>query len=197
MHNLNRLSQRLVKAIVASLVGGVLVCAAPGCSALGPTGSDLSTAFEPPRSWKAAVFFVFPDSTFLPDADYATTVEFHDGAQQRVLTARDLFDAPTGERRTPWYRLRPARNGTTSVVRVTLQHASGERTTADYPLTILPDEYVTVLARVYTRDPSEWYISMPQHRKSFPLHPSARARPGDSLWIEHAGRNRECFGCPR
>jgi hypothetical protein len=143
------------------------------------------------------VYFVFYDSTFVPDADYATTIEFDDGVRQRVVTARDLFDAPTGERRTPWYRLRPGADGASTVIRVTLQHTSGARTTADYPVTVNRDEFATVLARVYTRDPNEWYISMPRERKSFPLHPSARAQPGDSLWISHAARSRDCFDCPR
>lgn len=188
------------------LIGAALTCAAPSCAGFTPTGADLSTAFEPPQSWDAAVYFVFIDSTFVPSsdisvispkADYATTVEFHDGAQRRVITSEDQFDAPTGERRTPWYRLRPGSSGVETVVRVTLHHRSGGRTTAEYPLTVLRDEYVTVLADVYTRDPNEWYISMPRHRRSFPLHPSARAQPGDSLWISHAATNRECFGCPR
>lgn len=192
--------------VFARLVGAALICAAPGCAGLMPTGADQSAAFEPPRSWDAAVFFSFIDSSFVPSADdsafvrradYATTIEFHDGVRQRVITSRDLFDAPTGERRTPWYRLRPNESGAETVVRVTLDHASGGRTTAEYPLTVQRDEYVAVLAEVYTRDPGEWYISMPRHRKSFPLHPSARAQPGDSLWISHAARNRECFGCPR
>jgi len=161
-----------------------------------PTVSDVSTDVEPPRSWDAAVFFTFADSAWVPGADYRTSIEFHDGSQQRTVTARDLFDAPTGETRTPWYRLRPGRDGFSTVVRITLEHAGGARTTADYPLTIQRDEFVTVLARVYTRDRNEWYISMPRHRKSFPLHPSARAQPGDSLWVEHTGRNRECFDCP-
>lgn len=179
------------------LIGAALLCAAPACVGLTPTAGDLSTAFEPPRSWDAALFFVFGDSTFLTDADYATRIEFHDGMRQRVVTAGDLFDAPTGERRTPWYRLRPNENGATMVVRVTLEHASGARTTADYPITVQRDEYVSLYATVYTRDPDEWYISMPRDRKSFPLHPSARAQLGDSLWISHAARNRECFDCPR
>lgn len=192
--------------VVAWLVGAALTCAAPSCAGLTPTGADLSTAFEPPRSWDAAVYFVFIDSTWVPSPDhsiisprpdYATTIEFHDGIRQRVITSEVQFDAPTGESRTPWYRLRSGPSGVETVVRVTLHHRSGGRTTAEYPLTVLRDEYVTVRADVYTHDPNEWYISMPRHRRSFPLHPSARAQPGDSLWISHAARNRECFGCPR
>lgn len=192
--------------ILAGLIGTALTCAASSCAGITPTGADLSTAFEPPRSWDAAVYFVFIDSTWVPRpelsiisprADYATAIEFHDGIRQRVITSEDQFDAPTGERRTPWYRLQPGPNGVETVVRVTLHHRSGGRTTAEYPLTVLRDEYVTVRADVYTRDPDEWYISMPLHRRSFPLHPSTRAQPGDSLWISHAARNRECFDCPR
>lgn len=190
----------------ARMVGAALVCAAAACAGLTPTGAELSTAFEPPRSWDAGVFFVFRDSSFVPSvddsalvrrADYATTIEFRDGVRKRVITSSDLFDAPTGESRTPWYRLRPDRSGSRTVVLVTLNHASGGQTTAEYPLTIQRDEYVTVYADVYRRDPGERYISMPPHRRSFPLHPSARAQPGDSLWISHAARNRECFDCPR
>jgi hypothetical protein len=182
---------------LARLITMALVAATPACAGLTPTAADLSTAFEPPRSWDAAIFFVFGDSAFVPAADYAARIEFHDGTRQRAVAASDLFDAPTGEKRTPWYRLRPDENGATMVVRVTLEHTSGARTTAEYPLTIQRDEYVTLYATVYTRDPAEWYMSMPRHRKSFPLHPSARVQPGDSLWISHAGRNRECFDCPR
>jgi hypothetical protein len=187
---------------VAWLMGSVLSGVTSACAGLTPTEADLSTAFEPPRSWQAAIFFDFVDSTFVPDAadarraDYATTIEFHDGTRWRVVTARDQFDAPTGERRTPWYRLRPGRSGVPVAVRVFLDHAGGGRTTADYALTIQRGEFVNVLAMVYTRDPNEWYISMPRYRKAFPLHPSARASPGDSLWIMHAARGRECFGCP-
>jgi hypothetical protein len=184
-------------AFVARLAGAALLCAAPACVGLAPTGAELSTAFEPPRSWDAAVLFSFGDSAFVPHADYATRIEFHDGVQQRVLTSRDLFDAPTGEKRTPWFRLHPGRSGAPVAVRVILEHASGARTTADYPLTIQRDEYVSLYAIVYKRDPNEWYISMPTERKSYSLHPTARAQPGDSLWISHAARNRECFGCPR
>jgi hypothetical protein len=179
------------------LFGALLLCTASACAGVPTGGAGPSTAFEPPETWDAAVFFVFQDSLSDPNADYAASVEFHDGAERRVLTAKELFDAPTGERRTPWYRLRPGRSGFTTVVRVTLEHAGRGRTTADYPLTIQRDEYVTVRAVVYTRDPNEWYISMPRHHTSFPLHASARAQPGDSLWISHAARNRECFGCPR
>lgn len=171
-----------------------------------PTSTELSTEFEPPRSWDAAVFFVFRDSAFIPNAedsafarraDFATTIELSDGARRRLITSRDLFDAPTGEQRTPWYRLRPNRNGAKTVIRVILSHAGGGQTIAEYPLTIQRDEFVSVYADVYTRDPDESYMTMPRHRKSFPLHPSARAQIGDSLWISHAARNRECFGCPR
>jgi hypothetical protein len=183
--------------LFARLAGAALLCAAPACAGLAPTVADVSTAFEPPRTWDAAVFFVFGDSAFVPGADYATRIEFNDGVRQHVVTSRDLFDAPTGERRTPWYRLRPDLGGLTTLIRVTLEHAGGGRTTADYPLTIRSDEFVTVLANVYTRDPNEWYISMPRDRKPFALHPSARAQPGDSLWVSHAARQRECFGCPR
>lgn len=181
----------------ARVVVAALLCAASACAGLTPTSTDLSTAFEPPRSWDAAVLFAFGDSAFVPHADYATRIEFHDGVRQRVLTARDLFDAPTGEKRTPWFRLRPGRSGAPVAVRVILEHPNGAQTVADYPLTVRRDEYVSLEAIVYTRDPNEWYISMPPHRKSFPLHPSARAQAGDSLWIFHGARNRECFGCPR
>lgn len=183
--------------LLSRLIAAALLTSAPACAGLSPTAADLSTAFEPPRSWDAALFFVFGDSSFVPNADYATRIEFHDGTRTRTVAAADLFDAPTGERRTPWYRLRPDETGATMVVRVTLEHTSGARTTADYPLIIQRDEYVTLYAMVYTRDPGERYISMPRYHKSFPLHPSARAQPGDSLWISHAGRNRECFDCPR
>lgn len=190
----------------ARLVGAALVCAAPACAGLTPTAAELSTAFEPPQGWDAAVFFVFRDSAFVPSADdsafvtrpdYAATIEFDDGVRQRVVTSRDLFDAPTGESRTPWYRLRPGRGGAVLVVRVTLDHAGGGRTTAEYPLTIQRDEYVSVYAGVYTGNPREMYLSMPRDPRPFPLHRSARAQPGDSLWISHAVRNRECFDCPR
>jgi hypothetical protein len=178
------------------LIGAALVLAASACAGLPPTGADLSTAYEPPRSWNAAVYFTFGDSSWVPNADYATVIEFHDGVRQRTVTADDLFEAPTSERRTPWYRLRPAEGGLTTVFRVTLEHAGGARTTAEYPVTIRRDEFVTVHARVYTRDPNEQYLSMPPYRRSFPLHPGARAQPGDSLWIEHGGRGRDCFNCP-
>lgn len=182
---------------LARLLGAALVCAAPACAGVTPTASDLSTAIEPPRSWDAAVFFSFTDSDRVPTADYKTSIEFHDGLRQRTATASDLFDSPIGETRTPWYRLRPGREGFSTVVRITLEHASGGRTTAEYPITIQRDEFVTVYAEVYTRDPNLLYMSMPPFRKSFPLHPSARAQPGDSLWVEHGARNRECFNCPR
>lgn len=185
-----------VSTLFARVGAAASLCGAAACAGLMPTGAELSTAFEPPRSWDAGVFFVFGDSSFVPDADYATRIEFHDGVRQRVITSRDLFDAPTGERRTPWYRLRAGGNGATAQIRVTLGHASGGRTTADYPLAVNRGEFVTVLAKVYTRDPDEWYISMPRHRKAFALHPTARSQPGDSLWLSHVGRQRECFDCP-
>lgn len=185
-----------MKVPFARLTAVTVLCGAASCAGLTPTGTELSTGFEPPRAWDAAVFFVFGDSSFIPGIDHATRIEFHDGVRQRVITSRDLFDAPTGERRTPWYRLRPGASGVTTQIRVILEHESGGRTTADYPLAINRDEFVTVLARVYTRDPNEWYISMPRHRKAFALHPAARAQPGDSLWISHVGRQRECFDCP-
>lgn len=165
-----------------------------GCAGA-PTGTDLSRAFEPPRSWEAAVYFSFADSAWVPGADYSTRIEFHDGAQQRVVTASDLFDASTGETRTPWYRVWPGKDGQVTAVHVTLRHSSGAVTSAEYPLPIQRDEFMTIYARVYKRDPNEWYISMPKHRRAFPVNPGARAAPGDSLWIEHAGRNRGCFQC--
>jgi hypothetical protein len=191
---------------IAVLAGAALVCAASACAGFTPTSAELSNAFEPPPSWDAAVLFVFRDSTFVPNADdsalvvkadYAATIEFYDGVRRRLITSRDQFDAPTGERRTSWYRLHPDERGAATTVRVTLNHASGAQTTAEYPLTVHRNEYVSVYADVYARDPGERYISMPQHRQSFPLHQTARAQPGDSLWISHAARNRECFECPR
>lgn len=184
------------------LLGTAMVCASAACVGLGSGGTEISTAYEPPRSWNAGVYFVFQDSASVrpehmvsPRPDYAARIEFDDGLQERVATGADLFHAPMGEIRTPWYRLRPGRSGVTTSVRMILEHAGGGRTVADYPLTIRRDEYATVIATVYTRSPDERYISMPRYRRSYPLHPSARQQPGDSLWIEHAITDRACFYC--
>lgn len=188
--------------LFSRLLGATMLCTAAACAGIASAGSEVSAAYEPPRSWNAGVRFVFVDSTLIrppdvvsPRPDYAARIEFDDGVQERVATGSDLFRAHTGESRTPWYRLRSGRSGITTTVRFILEHAGGGRAVADYPITINLDQYVTVLARVYTRPPDEWYISMPRYRMSYPLHPSARQQPGDSLWIEHAATDRACFDC--
>lgn len=177
----------------ARRAGAALVLATSACAGLPSSRTDASATDAPPRSWDAAVTFIFSDSLVSPYVDHAMVIEFHDGVRQRVVTARDLGP---GRPNTPWYRVRPGRGGSTAVFRVTLEHAGGARTTAEHLITIAPDEFVRILVGVYTRDPNGVSLGMFQQRKSYPLHPDARARPGDSLWIEHGTRDRRCLNCP-
>jgi hypothetical protein len=116
--------------------------------------------------------------------------------RQQVVTARDLTTSQPHAAYTPWYRVRPDHGGSTAVFRVTLEHADGARTTAEHPITIAPDEFVRISVGVYSRDPNLLSMGMLPQRKSYPLHPDARAQPGDSLWIEHGTRDRRCLNCP-
>jgi hypothetical protein len=182
--------------VLARRIGAALLCATSACAGLPRAGADLSTAHEPPRSWDAAVQFTFSDSSRASNVEHATVVEFHDGVRQRAVTARDLFTTPENQVRTPWYRLRPGKDGLPAVFRVTLEHAGGARTTADYPVTIRPDHFVTLSAGVFKHDHIPRSMSEPLYR-SFPVHPAARTQPGDSLWIGYWLNGRHCFGCPR
>jgi hypothetical protein len=111
-----------------------------------------------------------------------------------VVTNTDLFTTAGGEVRTPWYRLRPREDPIT--LRVTVEHPGGVRTTAEYPLFVKKDEFYSVGAHVYTRQPAPSHLPyLDINPVSFPLNPRAGGQPGDSLWVSFYITRRDCFNC--
>lgn len=159
--------------------------------------ADSNPDSEPPRSWPAAIQFQFQDTSGARAA-HTTRIEFHNGNAVHAVTNRDLISANNGrDLITPWYRLSPPKKGSLNL-RVWLHHPGGSRTTADYPLPVHRDNFYTVVAAVYRRDPSSppW-VGMPMELRGYPLHPAAIVRPGDSLWIAFQVRSKDCSGCVR
>jgi len=158
---------------------------------------DSNPDAEPPTSWPAAMQFVFQD-TSRARAAHTTRIEFHNGKAVQAVTNRDLVSASNGrELITPWYRVSPPREGSLTL-RVSLNHPGGRRTVADYPFRVERDNFYTVYAAVYKRDPnSPPWVGMPINERGYPLNPAATVQPGDSLWIAFQVHSRDCFGCPR
>jgi len=189
--------------IRATLAASIILCAATGCASTArPAASrdpvlDESSLFEPPSDWAAAVAFAFADSAVLPTARFHTRVEFDDGLRHRTVTVADNLPELLGGPRTPWYRLRPGRDTTVISIRFTLEHESGARTVAVYPLRVSKDEFFDVYAGVYTREEPRAGSPPPSpSSRGYPLAPSAAAAPGDSLWVWYHLRGRSCFHCP-
>lgn len=176
-------------------LGAALLCTLPACAALlhSERAADESSDFEPPPSWSSAVTFRFSDARLHRNVNHHTRIEFHDGVRRRVVDAQDLAKEATGDERTPWYRLR----GSSTTIKVVLEHPGGHETVAEYPLRIERDEFYYLSAYVYKHEPAPPHMVDPSRDpRSYPLHPFARAQPGDSLWILYHTNGRYCFNCP-
>ena len=160
--------------------------------------SDISQAFEPPASWEAGVHFSFADSTHFPDHPYGARVELSMGeGRTRVITARDMFEAPNGSLQTPWYRI-PLHSGASQVVavRVILTDTSGAVSVADYPFTAVRDEFYQVNFGVTTRGPTRPAAPpLASEMRWYPVQSGARRAATDSLVIGYVSRSRSCFDC--
>lgn len=145
--------------------------------------------------WESGVTFVFSDARFNERADYSAQIGFHDGKRSRVVGSGDLYVAEWDEIRTPWYRLWVPADSALHL-KVRLVHRSGGVTEAEYTLQpIRRTGIYWVFLDVVDRDPREfarWRLD----RRSYPLHPTASARPGESLWISYWGHGMGCPDCP-
>lgn len=154
--------------------------------------------FEPPKAWEAAVNFSFADSTYFPNHPYAARVELSiEGHRKRVITGRDLFTGPSGGIYTAWYRV-PLRGANVHplVFRVVLTDTSGIESVADYPLQVKRDHFYEVHFGVATpRPPRPEAPPLTEGWRWYPVAPTARMEPTDSLLIAYMFRTRDCFNC--
>lgn len=180
-------------------MAATLLASASGCTSIFRFGGNEATsrAAEPPASWESAILFQFRDSLSDSLANYAARVEFdgEQGATLRTVTGGDVYLTESSFLRTPWYRLRVARQ---MVVRVVLEHPHTGPTVAEYPLTVKHDEFYYVLFGVGTREPEEPHRpSLIRDLRRYPVPAEARRQPSDSLWIGYYAEGRYCFACPR
>lgn len=180
-------------------LGGVLAFTLSSCAAiLSSAAPEAAPRSEPPESWPSAIQFLFQDPSVDKGVSHNSRAQFHDGTRPREVTNRDMVrvPGPALDLITPWYRLRPPAQGSVSL-RVILEHADGAVTAADYLLPVHEDLFYTVYAVVGTRDPdAPRWAGMPSDLRGYPLSSPTRSSPGDSLWISHSVRSRECFACP-
>lgn len=158
-----------------------------------------SSEFEPPKAWEAAVNFSFGDSTYFRQYPFAARVELSiQGHRPRVVTGRDLFNAPGGGIITPWYRVPlGSANARALTFRVVLTDTSGVESVADYPLLVKRDHFYEVRFGVGTAGPPRPEAPpLTEGRRWYPVAPTARVLPTDSLLITYVFRTRYCFDCP-
>ncbi|HLM68548.1 MAG TPA: hypothetical protein VK358_13510 [Longimicrobium sp.] len=184
------------------IAAGLVLSTASGCTTIvGPgSGGATSRAAEPPASWDSAILFQFRDAVSDPNTNFTARVELQgDATSPRTVTGHDVYLTETGFLRTPWYRLRIADlDSTRMVVRVVLDHATGGRSEAEYPLTIKRAEFYYVSFGVGTREPPRPHMpDLVQELRSYPVPAGARRLPSDSLWIGYYKAGRYCFTCPR
>lgn len=184
----------------------VVLAGAAACSGVlnSSDAGQVSTDYEPPKSWESALLFQFMDSTFQfaePEMNtapiYGAQVEFDDGRQRRVVTGRDVYHADNGAVRTPWYRVEPDGREHATTLRLTIGDATGQQALAEYPLVLRSGEFYFIEFGVYTRTygPGS-YDGFMQGWRSYPAPAGARRAPGDSLWVSYRTRGRYCFNCP-
>ncbi len=177
-----------------------LAVALSGCSTLLQSDPEISSSmeFEPPREWEAAVSFSFADSTYFPQYPFAARVELSiKGQRTRVITGRDLFTGPSRGLHTAWYRV-PLResNARPLVFRVVLTDTSGAESVADYPLQVERDHFYEVHFGVATRRPPRPEAPpLTEGWRWYPVAPTARVQPTDSLLVSYMFRTRDCFNC--
>jgi hypothetical protein len=188
------MNARLLRTAAGGLLLGLTACTAVFHPA---RLDDTSREFEPPGQWEAAIEFSFTDSTFFPASAYGAHVEFFDGRRYRRAEGNDVFLAENGAVRTPWHRVWTRGSHVSSVpLRITIGDPAGERTTAEYPLDVKPDDFYTVHFVVATHahaPPSPWDLD---GLRGYPVPPGARSAPGDSLWVGYRLKGRYCFNCP-
>jgi hypothetical protein len=179
----------------------IVLVLASGCTTLvgSAAGPETSTDAEPPRAWESAVLFQFRDSTSDPGLEFAARVELGGAATPRTVTGDDVYLTESNLLRTPWYRLRlpPAELRGELMIQVVLEHPSGDRSVADYPLTITRDEFYYVSFGVGTRQAPQPHLpDRVRELRSYPVPAEARQQTSDSLWIGYYTRGRYCFSCP-
>lgn len=182
-------------------VGLVLVAGVAGCGSLlsSTEASRVSSAHEPPRSWESALLFRFEDSTQNQSVRYGARIEFFDGERPRSATGADVFQQ-SGAARTPWYRVSMPASGELPVaIRITIADPAGERTVAEYPLTMVVNEFYYLRFGIGTLPPGPRPPTNPTvlELRGYPVPVGARNAPSDSLWVSYVTRGRYCFDCPR
>lgn len=194
---MNTPRQRRLRRILPAALAAALC----GCSALLHPDPEISSSseFEPPAAWEAAVNFSFADSTYFKQYPFAARVELSiRGHGRRVITGRNLFTSPGGGLHTPWYRI-PLSGADVHplVFRVVLTDTSGAESAADYPLEVKRDHFYEVHFGVGTRRPPRPEAPpLTVGWRWYPVAPTARVLPTDSLLITYLFRTRYCFDCP-
>lgn len=180
----------------------LLLVGSGACSGLwiASGSSNASRAFEPPRSWDAALVFLFADSVHDPATRYGARIEVFDGSGRKVVASgRDLFQAESGEVRTPWYRIWLPRSGEfAATLWITIGDGAGEHTVATYPLTVKKDHFYSVVIGIASFEATGQRPANPTvfDLRAYPVPAGARRVPGDSLWVGWVPRTRYCFDCP-
>ena len=179
-------------ALLSVLLSGSTACA--GLAQL--TGPASTKAHEPPSSWISGINFMIGDPVIhYPGVKYTTRVEFRGDGRNWLVSNRDLFRAPSGGVKTPWYRLRETEDSL--VLKFTIEYPDSVRTYAEYRLSVKQNEFYTIAASVYKRDPNPAGGGQSDRNPvAFPLNPRTAAQPGDSLWISFYTTPRDCFTCP-
>lgn len=179
----------------------VLTLVLGGCSGLVHPEPEISSSieFEPPATWESAVSFSFADSTYFPQYPFAARVELNvEGHRPRVISGRDLFTGPGGGLNTPWYRVPLGEaDARTLTLRVVLTDTSGMESVADYPLQVKRNHFCEVHFGVGTpRPPRPEAPPLTEGWRWYPVAPTARVQPTDSLLVTYRFRTRDCFDCP-
>lgn len=163
-----------------------------------PESLGVSREFEPPRGWESAIFFSIADSTRFPELPYGARAEFSArGEAPVVTTGRDLFQAPNGELRTPWYAL--PLNGQRQrliTIRVVVGDRDGRESVAHYDLAVEKDVFYELHLGVASRTPPRQHApALLDGIRAYPVHAAVQRAQGDSLFIGYKTRTRNCFDC--
>ena len=144
------------------------------------------------------MFFTIGDSTRFPELAYGLRAEIDvEQGATLVVTPRDLFSAPNGEVRTPWYRISlSGRRERPMTIRFVVGDDIGAETVAHYELTVEKDRFYQLYTAINTRQPPDpQRPSVLDGVEFFPVHPGAQRQLSDSLFVGYKSRGRKCFNC--
>jgi hypothetical protein len=177
------------------VAAGLFAAALGSCAGLPTATLDESAAAVPPETWDAAFAFVIPAQQDVSRTGYGVRIIFFDGVRTRGVDGRSVIESPYVIPQTPWYRVRP-RAALSTTLRITIEHANGARTNADYPITVRPDEFYQFNIGVGQVIRDDRHPATGVAVRGYPVNPAAGVPATDSLWIGYTKRGRNCFDCP-